>query len=63
MNKKPKLIIVGNTNLAELTTYYLQEDYDIIAYAVDKAYIKSATYLNKPLVDFKSVEKLYSPSE
>lgn len=62
-NRMKKLIIFGNNSFAELVTHYLASVYDIIAYTVDKDYISSDCFLDKPLISFDCVENFYSPNE
>ena len=44
--KSKKIIIIGNTNNAKLAHYYFKNDseYEVIGFAVDKAYIKEPAY-------------------
>ena len=58
-----KLVVFGNSDFAELISYYLESHYEISAYTVDKDYIIAETFLGKPLVSFDEIEKLYSPDE
>lgn len=55
------LIIFGNSDLAKTVTHFLQQDYNIAAYCVDKAFIKGNSFLSKPLVPFEDVKNLYPP--
>ena len=59
-----KVVIFGNALTAELALYYLQNDseHEVVAFTVDKEYIKEPTYLGLPLVPFDEVEKLYPPA-
>ena len=41
-----KLIIFGNSDFAQLVTYYLEKQYDIVAYCVDNEYIFNHTYVD-----------------
>lgn len=63
---KKKLVIVGNGELAHIADEYFTHDsnYEIVAYSVDKDFIPaSGEFCSKPVVDFQTIEKTYSPSE
>ena len=59
MNKK--LIIIGNTGNAKLAHYYFETDseYEVVAFSVNKKFIKEEEYCNLPVVAFESIESLY----
>ena len=40
-----KLIIFGNSDFAQLVTYYLEKQYDIVAYCVDNEYILGNSFM------------------
>jgi len=60
-----KLIIFGTGDIAQIANYYfdIDSDHDVIAFTVNKAYIKEAEFEGKPVVPFEDLENLYSPSE
>lgn len=60
-----KLVIYGNSDFAELMTYYFSSDseYEIAGYCVDRAFIHDTVFLGKPLVPFEEVETVFPPSE
>lgn len=60
-----KAIIFGADQFAEILYYFLrQEDkVEVLAFVVDKQYRKSDAYMGLPLVDFETVEQIYSPAE
>lgn len=60
-----KLVIIGNTEFAEIACEYFtyDSDYDVAAFAVDKPYIKSKTLLERPVIDFAKLPQLYPPQE
>ncbi len=60
-----KVVIFGNTKTAELALYYLQHDSDheVVAFTVERDYIKEPTFHGLPLVPFETVEEIYSPKE
>lgn len=66
MNKKTKkIIIIGLSNNAKLAAFYFNRDthYEVVAFAVDREYIKEKTFYNKPLIALEEIEKLYPPAE
>lgn len=60
-----KLVIYGNSDFAELIYYYFTNDskYEVVGFCVDKDFIKSDKFLDKPLVSFEEVEKIFPPNE
>ena len=60
-----KLVIYGNSDFAELMYYYFTNDskYEVVGFCVDKDFIKSDNFLDKPLVSFEEVEKIFPPNE
>ena len=59
---KKKLIIFGITELAQLAHFYFthDSDYEVVAFALNRDYIQSDTFLDLPVVAFENVEDLYS---
>ena len=60
-----KLIIFGIGEQAEMAYYYFKNDskYDIAAFTVDKKYIDKETFFDLPIVEFESIENVYSEEE
>ena len=60
-----KLIIFGIGEQAEMAYYYFKNDskYDIVAFTVDKKYIDKETFFDLPIVEFESIENVYSEEE
>lgn len=60
-----RVIIFGNSDIAQLAYFYLtyDSDYTVAAFTVDQAYISSSTFCDLPVVPFEEVEKLYPPSD
>lgn len=63
--KNKKLVIIGTGETAHLAYEYFtfDSDYKVVAFSVNKNYIKEKTFLNLPVVEFENVEKFYPPSE
>jgi sugar O-acyltransferase (sialic acid O-acetyltransferase NeuD family) len=60
-----KVIIFGNGVFAEHIYYLLTHDspYEVVAFTVDRKYIKEDKLFGLPVVPFETVESLFSPSE
>jgi sugar O-acyltransferase (sialic acid O-acetyltransferase NeuD family) len=60
-----KIIIFGNTEMAALHHFYLTHDspHEVIAFTVDRDYIKEDTLYGLPVVPFEEVESIYPPGE
>lgn len=60
-----KIVIFGAEDIAKLADYYFTHDseHEVVAYTVDRAYRLGDSYMNRPLVDFEEVERLYPPSD
>ncbi len=65
MFTRNKVIIFGTKDLAELAHYYLTNDskYEVVAFTINKKYIKENTFHSLPVVPFEEIESLYPPSE
>lgn len=65
MIKSKKLVIYGIGETADIAYEYFTYDseYEVMAFTVDKEYKKSDSHLNLPVVDFETIEKIYSPSQ
>ncbi|HMY36490.1 MAG TPA: acetyltransferase [bacterium] len=60
-----KIVIFGAGDIARLAHYYFKTDsnYEVVAFTVDREYVKSDNFLDLPLVVFDDIEKKYPPSE
>ena len=58
-----KIVIFGAGDIAQLAHYYFTKDSDheVVAFTVDKEFLKEETFQNLPVVDFADVEKKYPP--
>lgn len=59
-----KVVIFGTELVAELAHYYLTNDseHEVVAFTVNKEYIKSDTFCELPIVPFEEIETLYPKS-
>lgn len=60
-----KVVIFGTELVAELAHYYLTNDseHEVVAFTVNKEYIKSDTFCELPIVPFEEIETLYPKAE
>ena len=60
---KNKIVIIGNTSNAKLAHYFFSEDssYEVVAFSVEKEYIKENQFCGLPVVPFEDVKELYPP--
>jgi sugar O-acyltransferase (sialic acid O-acetyltransferase NeuD family) len=62
---KNKLVIVGAGETAEMAYEYFTYDsnYKVVAFSVEKSFIKSGTLFGLPVVPFEDLERLYDPKK
>lgn len=60
-----KLIVVGDGAVAEVVAEYFRHDspYDVVAFAVERQYLKRETLLDLPVVALENLPSLYAPGE
>jgi sugar O-acyltransferase (sialic acid O-acetyltransferase NeuD family) len=60
-----KVVLFGILDTAELAHYYLEHDseHEVVAFAVNREYLKESLFRGLPLVAFEDVETLFPPSE
>lgn len=60
-----KVIIFGAKDFAELAHFYLTSDtqHEVVAFTVDKEFIKEDSFLGLPIREFETIEKIYPPKE
>ncbi|WP_322052523.1 acetyltransferase [Paraburkholderia bannensis] len=60
-----KLVLVGAGEMAEIAYEYFthDSDYDVVAFSVEREYIKQAEMHGLPVVAYEEIEALYPPSE
>ena len=63
MEKNKKLIIYGIGETADIAYEYFTYDspYEVVAFTVDKEYKTADVHMGIPVIDFQTVEDLYSP--
>jgi sugar O-acyltransferase (sialic acid O-acetyltransferase NeuD family) len=65
MDKKHKLIIIGDSAFAEIAYEYFTYDseYEVVAFSVEKDYLKREALFGLPIVPFEMLETFYVPAE
>lgn len=60
-----KIVIFGTEAWGKLSHFYFTHDsqHEVVAFTVDRKYIKADTFCNLPVVPFDEVESLYPPAE
>lgn len=63
--KNKKLVIVGAGEFAEIAYEYFTFDsqYEVVGFAVEREYRNQNSLFGLPVIDFETVEKIYSPQE
>lgn len=63
--EKKKLVIVGDSAFAEIAREYfdVDTDYQVVAFAVEAAYLKQDALHGLPVVPFEQLQALYPPDE
>jgi len=63
--EKRKLVIVGDSAFAEIAREYfdVDTDYQVVAFAVEAAYLKQTELHGLPVVAFEQLQALYPPAE
>jgi sugar O-acyltransferase (sialic acid O-acetyltransferase NeuD family) len=62
---KKQIVIFGTGEIAELGYYYFTTDseYEVVAFSVDKNYLKDITFCGLPVVVFEDIERYYPPTD
>jgi sugar O-acyltransferase (sialic acid O-acetyltransferase NeuD family) len=60
-----KLVVFGMGDIGRLAHYYFahDSDHEVVAFTVDREYVKESTFLGLPVVEFEKVSQVYPPSE
>jgi sugar O-acyltransferase (sialic acid O-acetyltransferase NeuD family) len=60
---KQKLVIVGDGETAEIAYEYFTHDsnFEVVAFSIEKQYIKKETLFGLPVIPFEDIENLYKP--
>lgn len=63
--KKLRLIIIGDSAFAEIAYEYFTVDseYEVVAFSVEKEYLKRDILFGLPVVPFEEIENRYPPSD
>lgn len=60
-----KLILFGTGDIAQIANYYfdIDSEHEVVAFTVNKQYIKNDSFENKPLMAFEEISKKFPPKE
>lgn len=60
-----KVVIFGIGQIAELIAFFIETDtsHEIVAYTVDRSFLKQTTFRGKPVIDWEELETVYPPGE
>lgn len=64
MTKNRKLVLIGDSAFAQIARLYFDQDtdYDVVAFAVELAYLTKSELDGLPVVALEEVEKLFPPA-
>lgn len=59
------IVIFGSGDIAQIANYYFKTDsnYKVVAFTVDKNFIKESTFEGLPVVPFEEITKIYPPAK
>ncbi len=65
MKGKEKLIIIGDSAFAQIAYEYFTHDsiYEVVAFSVEKDFLKKEEMFERPVVPFEELEYLYEPTK
>lgn len=65
MNKKSRIVILGNSAMAKIAHHYFTHDseYEVVAFTVNEQYITDQSFQGLPTVALENIESLYPPRE
>lgn len=65
MEKKHKLLLLGDSAFAEIAFEYFQHDsdYEVVAFCVEKQFMKKESLFGLPVVPMEEMESRYAPAD
>ena len=65
MEKKHKLLIIGDSAFAEIAFEYFQHDsaYEVLAFCVEREFLKRDSLFGLPVIAMEEMEQRYAPAE
>jgi sugar O-acyltransferase (sialic acid O-acetyltransferase NeuD family) len=65
MDKKHKLVIIGDTAFAEIAYEYFTHDseYDVVGFSVERAFLKRPALFGLPVIEFESLAEHFAPPQ
>ncbi|CAK8724869.1 UDP-3-O-(3-hydroxymyristoyl)glucosamine N-acyltransferase [Candidatus Electrothrix laxa] len=60
-----KLVIFGSGDIAQIAHFYFSTDskYEVVAFTINDAYRKDATFCDLPVIAFEEITKYYAPEQ
>jgi sugar O-acyltransferase (sialic acid O-acetyltransferase NeuD family) len=60
-----KLVLIGAGEMAEIADEYFthDSDYEVVAFSIERSYIRQPELNGKPVVPYEDLERLYPPSD
>lgn len=58
-----RVVVFGTGQIAEVADFYLEKDseHEVVAFTVDKEYIKESVFLGLPVIPFEDVDSIFPP--
>lgn len=65
MGKSKKLFLIGDSAFAEIAYEYFSydSDYEVVGFAVERAYLKKSELFGRPIVPFEDIERYFTPGD
>jgi sugar O-acyltransferase (sialic acid O-acetyltransferase NeuD family) len=65
MTKQHRLVLIGDSAFAEVAHEYFTYDseYEVVAFSVEKEYVRRDVFLSLPVVPFEELEQRYAPAD
>ncbi|MDP0561668.1 MAG: acetyltransferase [Candidatus Endonucleobacter sp. (ex Gigantidas childressi)] len=60
-----KVIVFGLGDISQIAKFYLSHDenYEVVAFTIDKEYLEKGSFENSPVVAFEDIDSIYPPSD
>lgn len=60
-----KIVVFGTGDIAQIANYYFEidSDFEVVAFTVNREYLKEESFEGKPVVAFEDIESIYPTTE
>ncbi|MGD9638329.1 MAG: transferase [Alphaproteobacteria bacterium] len=58
-----KIVIFGNGKIAQIIYHFVKNTFDVVAFTVDRAFLKEDVLENLPVIAFDEIEKHFAPND